>query len=256
MQPPAETRGDTGRPITASRRRLVKIFIVHAHPEPQSFNGALTRHARQTLEGAGHQVQVSDLYAMKFDPVSDRRNFTTVKDSAYYKQQIEELHASESGGFAPDIRAELEKLDWCDALVFQFPLWWFSVPAILKGWVDRVFAMGRIYGGGKWYDNGAFKGKRALLSLTTGGPESIYSEAGLNGNIHDILFPINHGILRFTGFDVLPPFVVWAPVRASDEQRRDYLEAYRRRLLTMWDTEPIQYPSLADYDDKFVLKKR
>ena len=234
----------------------MNVFIVHAHPEPRSFNGALTNVAREVLEGAGHAVKVSDLYAMRFDPVSDRRNFTTIKDRDYFKQQVEEMHATEMHGFAPDIAAEMEKLDWCAALIFQFPLWWFSVPAILKGWVDRVFAMGRVYGGGKWYDNGAFKGKRAMLSLTTGGPESIYSETGLNGCIHDILFPINHGILRFTGFDVLPPFIVWAPVRASDEQRRQYLEAYRHRLLTLWETAPIHYPSLDDYDQRFTLKKR
>lgn len=236
--------------------QAVNVFIVHAHPEPKSFNGALTDLARRTLQGAGHAVEVSDLYAMKFDPVSDRRNFTTTKDADYFKQQIEEMHATQSGGFASDIAAEMQKLAWCDAMILQFPLWWFSVPAILKGWVDRVFAMGRIYGGGKWYDNGVFAGKRAMLSLTTGGPDSIYAETGLNGNIHEILFPINHGILRFTGFDVLPPFIAWAPVRASDERRREYLEAYRQRLLTLWETEPISYPSLDDYDERFVLKNR
>ncbi len=233
----------------------MNAFIVHAHAERKSFNGALTEVARETLAGAGHEVRVSDLYAMKFDPVSDRRNFTTVKDADYFKQQIEERHASASGGFAPDIAAEHEKLDWCDALILQFPLWWFSVPAILKGWVDRVFVMGRIYGVGKWYDNGAFKGKRAMLSLTTGAPEQMCSEFGLNGNIDNILYPINHGILRFVGFDVLPPYIAWSPAHVGDEQRRDDLKAYRQRLATLWDTEPIRYPSLEDYDERFVLRK-
>ena len=231
------------------------MFIVHAHAEPKSFNGALTRLAQATLEEAGHDVRVSDLYAMKFDPVSDRRNFTTTKDAAYFKQQVEEQHASKVSGFAPDIEAEMEKLDWCDALIMQFPLWWFSIPAILKGWVDRVLAMGRIYGLGKWYDNGVFKGKRAMLSLTTGGPEPMYSEKGLNGNIHDILFHINHGMLRFVGFDVLEPCIAWSVAHVGDEQRRAYLEAYRRRLLTFWEQEPIRYPSLEDYDENFMLRK-
>lgn len=232
----------------------MKVLIVHAHAEMQSFNGALTRYAKETLEAAGHEVKISDLYTMKFDPVSDRRNFTSQKDPHYFKQQTEEMHATEVNGFAPDIQAEMEKLDWCDVLIFQFPLWWFSMPAILKGWVDRVFAMGRIYGGGKWYDNGIFKGKKAMLSLTTGGPETMYSETGVNGNIHDILFPINHGILRFVGFDVLPPFVVWSPSRLGDDERHAYLEAYKQRLLTIQETPAIAYPSLSDYDEKFQLK--
>jgi NAD(P)H dehydrogenase (quinone) len=232
----------------------MKFFIVHAHPEPNSFNGALTNYATEVLKKAGHEVIISDLYAMQFNPVSDRCNFTSQKNPDVYKQQVEELYATEVDGFAPDIKAEMEKLDWCDVLIFQFPLWWFGLPAILKGWVDRVFAMGRIYCGGKWYDNGVFKGKRAMLSLTTGGTLSMYTEVGINGDLNTILYPINHGILRFVGFDVLPPFVVWGVNRISDERRQKYLVQYTQRLLTIHAMPPIVYPSVADFDESFQLK--
>ena len=227
--------------------RTLRVFIVHAHPEPQSFNGALTATATEALRAAGHEVQVSNLYALKWDPVSDRRNFTTTKDAAYFKQQTEELHASANDGFASDIQAELDKLDWCDALIFQFPLWWFGLPAILKGWVDRVFAMGRVYGGGKWYDAGVFRGKRALCSVTTGGPTSIYMPDGLNGDIQAVLEPINHGMFYFTGFDVLPPFIVYGPARMSAEQRAAELQRYRDCVLQLDTLAPIAYPKLAEF---------
>jgi NAD(P)H dehydrogenase (quinone) len=230
------------------------VFIVHAHPERKSMNGALTAHAREVLRGAGHQVVVSNLYAMRFDPVSDRRNYTGVKDPETFKQQVEELHAARIGGFAPDVKAEMDKLLACDALVLQFPLWWFSMPAILKGWVDRVFAMGVLYGGGKWYDDGPMKGKRAIVSVTTGGPESIYAPDGLNGDIHSILFPVNHGILRFTGFDVLPPFIVWAPARAGAGARQGALAAWGDRLGALFTTDPIRYPALSEYGPDFRRK--
>ena len=233
----------------------MKYFIVHAHHERKSFNGALTQMAQEELPKHGHEVVVSDLYAVGFEAVSDRRNFTTVADADYLKQQKEETHASETDGFAPDIAAEMDKLDWCDALVFQFPIWWFGLPAILKGWVDRVFAMGRIYGGGRWYDNGVFAGKRAMASLTTGGGPAVFSKDSLNGDLDMILFPINHGIFRFTGFDVVPPFVAWSPARVSVEKREAYLAAYLQRLLTIGETEPIAYPSLDDYDPKTMLLK-
>lgn len=232
----------------------MKIFIVHAHPEPQSFNGALTRHAKNILESVGDEVIISDLYAMKFNPVSDHRNFTTLKDPNYFKQQAEEKYAVETDGFSADIKAEIEKLFWCDVLIFQFPLWWFGLPGILKGWVDRVFASGKIYGGGRWYDNGVFKGKKAMLSLTTGGKLPMYTEIGINGDIHSILYPINHGILRFVGFDVLPPFIVFGTSQINDERRKGYLEEYKERLLVMNDTHPIMYPALADFDEDFQLK--
>jgi NAD(P)H dehydrogenase (quinone) len=165
----------------------MRVFIVHAHHEPQSFNGALTRAAVSSLSSAGREVRVSDLHAMRFDPVSDRRNLVTTKDPARLRQQAEEAYAAEHDGFAPDIRAEMDKLFWCDVLILQFPLWWFRLPAILKGWVDRVFASGgRIYGGGKWYDRGVFGGKREMCSVTIGGEAPIYSEYGLNGPLEAI----------------------------------------------------------------------
>jgi NAD(P)H dehydrogenase (quinone) len=209
------------------------VFIVHAHHEPASFNGALTREAVSALTAEGHEVEVSDLYAMRFDPVSDRRNFVTVRNPDYLRQQQEELHAAEHAGFSPDVQREIDKLLWCDALILQFPLWWFGLPAILKGWVDRVFAMGAIYGGGRFYDRGVLRGRRAMCSVTIGGPEPVYSEYGRNGSISSILFPINHGILHFTGFTVVEPFLVHAPARLGDEARRDQLRRHGQRVLTL-----------------------
>ncbi|MBF2067637.1 MAG: NAD(P)H-dependent oxidoreductase [Calothrix sp. C42_A2020_038] len=232
----------------------MKVFIVHAHPEPKSFNAALTQHAKITLEQTGNKVIISDLYAMNFDPVSDHRNFSSKKDPDYFKQQTEEYYATENNSFAEDIQAEMEKLFWCDALIFQFPLWWFGLPGILKGWVDKVFAAGKIYGGGKWYDNGVFRGKKAMLSLTTGGKLTMYTEAGINGDIHSILYPINHGIFRFVGFDVLPPFVAFAASQVNDERRKGYLKEYEERLHSLNETYPIVYPALADFDENFQLK--
>ena len=233
----------------------MRVFIVHAHPEAQSFNGAMTRHARDRLSAAGHEVVVSDLYRMGFDPVSGRENFVTVENADYFRQQVEEAYAALHDGFAPAIKSEQEKIFWCDALIFQFPLWWFGLPAILKGWVDRVFAAGgRTYGGGKWYDRGVFAGKRAMCALTIGGPPPIYSARGLNGPIDAILFPINHGILYFTGFSVIEPFLVHAPVRMSEAEREATLARYGERVLCL-DTAPtLAYPKLSDYDERFVLK--
>ena len=218
----------------------MKTFIVYAHAEPRSFNGALFQTAQETLRAAGHTVVTSDLYAMKFDPVSDRRNFTTVKNPDFFKQQIEEMHATEVGGFATDVEAELRKIEACDLMIWQFPLWWFGLPGILKGWADRVFAMGRTYGVERFYENGVFKGKRALLSVTTGGPETVYQKGGWNGDIHAILRPIQRGILRFTGWSVLAPNIVYAPVRASDQQRQDWLKQWSTRLRSIMSDQAIE----------------
>ena len=221
----------------------MNVLIVYWHPEPRSFNGALFRTARETLAGQGHAIRISDLHAMRFDPVSGRHNFTTVSDPGFFKQQTEELHATEMKGLSAEIEAEMQKLEWCDLLILQFPLWWFGLPAVLKGWVDRVFAMGRIYGMGRIYDTGVFKGKRSMLSLTTGGPEEAYRKEGFNGDIAAILRPIQRGILQFVGFSVLEPHIVFGPTHLSADQRGDKLERYAERLRTLADESPIEVGS-------------
>lgn len=234
----------------------MRVFIVHAHHEPKSFNGAMTQEAAAALRARGDEVEISDLYAMGFDPVSDRRNFTTVADPGYLKQQAEEAYAAAHDGFSPDIQSEMDKLFWCDALILQFPLWWFGMPAILKGWVDRVFAAGgRIYGGGRWYDRGVLAGKRAMCAITIGGPETMYGADGLNGPIQSILFPINHGILAFTGFTVVEPFLVHAPARLDDETRAARLADYRGRVLGLMGAPVMSYPKLDDYDTAYRLRR-
>jgi NAD(P)H dehydrogenase (quinone) len=217
----------------------MNIFIVYWHPEPLSFNGALFAKARETFIGEGHETKTSNLFEMGFDPVSSRKNFSTIKDPHYFKQQIEELHATESEGFSTEIEAELRKIEWCDLMIWQFPLWWFGLPAAMKGWVDRVFVMGRTYGNGHFYQTGIFSGKKAMLSLTTGGPEEAYLPEGFNGDIKSILRPIQRGILQFVGFSVLKPHIVYGPAHLQEEQRREHLEHYAIRLQRIFDEQPI-----------------
>jgi NAD(P)H dehydrogenase (quinone) len=218
----------------------MKVFIVFAHPEHQSFNGAMFRTAVEALTAAGHDVKSSDLYAMQFNPVSGRHNFITVKDPDYFKPQIEEMHATATYGFADELESEIQKLEWCDLMIWQFPLWWFGLPGILKGWVDRVFAMGRTYGGDRIYSNGVFKGKRAMLSLTTGGPAPAYAKGGFNGDIEAILRPVQRGMLQFVGFEVLAPQIVYAPVRLEQGQRAELLATYGSRLRNLVDEPPVE----------------
>ncbi len=94
---------------------------------------------------------------MQFNPVATANDFASRRFPDALQYDREQKHAHEHCAFAPDIRAELDKLLRCDLLVLQFPLWWFSVPAIMKGWIDRVLVNGIVYG----------KGKRAMLATTT-----------------------------------------------------------------------------------------
>jgi len=218
----------------------MRLLVVYWHPEPQSFNAAMFETICATFRALGHEVKTSDLHRMNFDPVSSRRNFLTVKEPRYFTQQAEEKFATERNGFAHELEAEIEKVEWCDLLILQFPLWWFGLPAALKGWVDRVFAEGRAHGKGRHYDTGMFRGKRAFLSLTTGSSEDAFRPGGFNGDIAGILRPIHRGILQFVGFDVLPPNVVYAPARLTARERATQLEALSTRLRGIAQESPVE----------------
>ena len=212
------------------RLQVMNALIVYAHHEPVSFCGAMLRTAAAALRAAGHTVVVSDLYAMRFDPVSDRRNFTTVADTTRLRQQAEEAHAYQQGGFAPALQTEMDKLAACDLLIFLFPIWWLGLPAILKGWVDRVFAAGVAYGGGRYFGSGVMRGKRAMCVLCTGGLPAAYDGSGHYAPIETVLYPVHRGIFEFTGFDMLPPFVAHGPNHINDGERAAMLESLRARI--------------------------
>ncbi len=232
----------------------MKVLIVYAHEEPHSFNGAMKNTAIRTFEEQGHSVVVSDLYRMKFKAVADGEDFLERRDKHYLKRQAEEKVAAELGTLSHDILMEQKKLRDCDLLILQFPLWWFSMPAILKGWVDRVMSMGFAYGGGQWYDTGGLKGRRAMLSITTGGPDFMYSPNGRNGDMEKILFPIQHGVLYFCGFEVLPPFIAYSPAHASKEQRTQMLATYRDHLAHLDQLQPLAFHPSHHFDAQMQLK--
>lgn len=227
----------------------MKALLVFAHPEPRSLGGALRDVAVQELTAQGHEVQVSDLYAMRWKSEVDRADFPSLAPDARLKVAGASGEAFTAATLTEDVRAEQEKLKWADVLILQFPLWWYSMPAILKGWVDRVYAYGFAYGVGEhsdshWGDRfgeGLFTGKRAMLIVTTGGWKEHYSSRGINGPIDDLLFPINHGVLYYPGFDVLPPFVAYKVDRLDEAGFAVIADNLRERMQTLTTAPPISY---------------
>lgn len=242
----------------------MNVLIVYAHPEPRSLNGALKDLAVQHLTAQGHEVRVSDLYAMKWKATADGADFPShgSRDRLFYERASKLAFAT--GTQSQDIAVEQEKLLWADAVIFQFPMWWFSMPAILKGWVERVFAYGFGYGvgvhqGERWgdrYGEGELTGRRALLSVTIGGREPHYSDRGVNGALDDILFPIQHGVLFYPGMEVLPPFTMYQSDHLTIEQWPSIAEAFKARLDGLFTDAPIPFRTQngGHYDGRQVLK--
>ncbi len=236
------------------------ILIVHAHPEPASLTRQLVEVSRDSLRAQGHTVVESDLYAMRWKAVFDADDFPARADPKRLSFIGESGHAYRSGRQTPDIAEEQRKVLAADAVLFQFPLWWFGMPAIMKGWIDRVWAHGLAYGyrnAGNLhrYGDGAFRGKRALLCVAAGGPAVDYSPRGINGPMEQLLFPITHGSLFFPGFDVLPTHAVYGAggldAQALDQARQDW----RGRVQCLFEQAPIAFrrQNGGDYPDHHVL---
>jgi putative NADPH-quinone reductase len=103
----------------------MRCLVVYCHPVPESFCAALRDAAVETLKVRGWEVRLLDLYAERFDPV-----LSTDERRSYHE------HAPADPALAPHI----ESLKWAEAILFVYPTWWYGLPAMLKGWLDRVWA--------------------------------------------------------------------------------------------------------------------
>jgi len=242
----------------------MKYLIIYAHPEPKSLTGHLKDRAVEALTAAGHEVVVSDLYAMGWKAVADRDDFPARDRDAQLNYAVASKEAYANGSQSPDVAEEQRKLLWADVVVLQFPFWWYGMPAIMKGWFDRVYAYGFAYGvgpfgGAQWgkrFGEGILQGKRAMVAMTVGGRMSHYGPRGVNGTIDDLLWPINHGLLFYPGLTVVPPAVFYEVNKVSPDAVETMTRAYIRRLLDIATTDPIAFRTQngGDYDELQVLK--
>jgi NAD(P)H dehydrogenase (quinone) len=141
----------------------MKNLVVFAHPRAKSFNREILDTYVAATRARGHEVEVRDLYAMKFDPVLSEA------DLAAYRGQ---------GELAADIRAEQELVTWSEVITLISPVWWIGWPAIMKGWIDRVFSFNFAYAYGPGGTIGLLKGRRGLIFSTTGSSEAHWPESG------------------------------------------------------------------------------
>ncbi|NLG21860.1 MAG: NAD(P)H-dependent oxidoreductase [Actinomycetales bacterium] len=215
----------------------MRALWVLGHPDERSLNGRLRDVGVAALRRAGWQVDESDLHRDGFDPVL----------------------VTEGG---TDVRAEQDRLRAADLLVLQFPLWWYGMPAILKGWVDRVFEAGFAYdvldpatGRARKYGDGGLAGKRALVVVTAGDRPGSLEPRGISGSIEDVLWPLLHGTFWYTGMDALRPHLV-TRAREVDAERMALLEAELiERLGGVMTETRIPYRPLTDehYDHSIRL---
>lgn len=188
----------------------MNYLIVYAHFNPSSFNRALLDILTGTL-GASHNVKVRDLYDMHFNPV--------LTDA--------DVKALEQGTPPTDIQAEQELIRWADAMVFVYPVWWSGMPAILKGYIDRVFSFGFAYTADEAGPKGLLKNKQVYIVNTTGADEETNIEDGVFQSMHNLT---DVGIFQFCGMEMAGHNYFTAVPYVTDDERQVMLSKFRSAI--------------------------
>lgn len=227
-------------------------LLVHAHSESDSFVSAMRDRIAQTLVDNGHDLLHSDLYAMEFNPVLSPVDFGDRRDPDHLVYALEQRHNFQNGTLAPDVVAEIDKVKQADLVVFTFPLFWFGVPAIMKGWFDRVFISGEFYGGKTIYGRGGMTGKKATAAFSLGGREDMVGESGIHGPlVHGMLRHLFQGTLGYVGMEVIEPFVAHNIPYQPLENRQKCLNNLAD-YFTALDSKPrIPIPDLTEFGPRF-----
>lgn len=182
----------------------MNILIISAHPSEKSFNNAIINSIIEGSLESGHSCIVRDLYNIDFNPV------LTAK----------EISDSYSGDFAQDVIIEQQYIHEADLCVWVYPLWWGGMPAIMKGYIDRVFSYGFAYKTSESLSVGLLGNKRNIVINTIGASEIVYVRNGMLNAIETISNP---GIFNFCGSSVEKFFHITDIYKISDAERRSIL---------------------------------
>lgn len=123
------------RPTSVEIVRKLNVQVVWAHPRGDSLTATITQDVIEELKHAGATVDEVDLYRLGFDPIL---------------REIDEPDWDDlDKQYSPEVMRHTSKTREADAVIFVFPVWWYSLPAIMKGYIDRVWNYGTFYGGGR-----------------------------------------------------------------------------------------------------------
>ncbi len=189
----------------------MKALVVYSHPNPASFCHAILETVAETLKTKGHDVVIRDLYALKFDPVLKPADFEGIQ----------------AGKIPGDIKAEQDHIAWADLMVVIHPVWWTGLPAMIKGYIDRVFSYGFAY---SVNDQGIVKllgDKKVVILSTQGTPQEAYEASGMFGAMKKTS---DMGIYQFCGMEVMDHLFFPAVPYVDDNARKDYLAMAKKAV--------------------------
>lgn len=188
-------------------------LIIIAHPKKDSFSHKIKTSLEKEFINQRYPVKIRDLYEMGFKPVLTEG----------------ELKLNKEGKNFPDIAVEQSYIEWADKLTFIYPLWWNAFPAILKGYIDRVFTNGfafKINGNGP---EGLLKNKKVQLITTAGMKEKSLKRSGI---FDGLKITQEQGVFEFCGMNVLDHLYVTEVTSITKEQKEIELNNVLKKIFS------------------------
>jgi NAD(P)H dehydrogenase (quinone) len=176
----------------------MKHLIIYAHPNSDSLNGQLKQTLAEHLRDKGQEVAIRDLYQLNFNPVLS----------------LEDMLGQRKGEIAGDVRQEQKFISWADRIIFIYPIWWTGLPAILKGYIDRVFSYGFAYRYDQGVQKGLLTGKQTVIINTLGKSNTEYVETGMDKALS---LTSDQGIYTYCGLEIKQHFFFDKANRTSVE---------------------------------------
>jgi NAD(P)H dehydrogenase (quinone) len=186
----------------------MKYLIIYAHPDPKSFNHAILETISEELKKKKREFKVRDLYKIGFNPL------LSVKD----------LSAMQDGAIPKDIKKEQNYISKADTLIFISPIWWSAMPAILKGYIDRIFSLKFAYDITEDGVIGLLKGKKVFIVSTTGASKEDYEKMGAFKMMN---MSMDMAIFQFSGLKVMEHKYFSSVPYISQQDRRKMLKELR-----------------------------
>ncbi|WP_369014872.1 NAD(P)H-dependent oxidoreductase [Flavobacterium anhuiense] len=194
----------------------MRHLIIYAHPNGESLNGKFKDALQGYLLQKGNEVIVRDLYELQFDPVLS----------------LQDMEGQRKGQVEDDVRLEQELISWAEHITFIHPIWWTGMPAVMKGYIDRVFSYGFAYRYDQGVQKGLLKGKQAVIINTHGKSHDEYREIGMDRALR---LTSDKGIYNYCGFEISQHFFF----EKADRVDAETVESWITEILALYKNTAV-----------------
>ncbi|CAA7386828.1 NAD(P)H-dependent oxidoreductase [Chryseobacterium fistulae] len=177
----------------------MRHLIIYAHPNENSLNHHLLQTVIESLQSDGHEIEVRDLNQINFNPVLS----------------LQDMQEQRLGKVAEDITIEQDFISWAEHITFIYPIWWTGMPAIMKGYIDRVFSYGFAYRYDQGVQKGLLKEKQTVIINTHGKSHEEYASLGMDKALS---LTSDKGIFSYCGLEINQHLFFDKADKATSEQ--------------------------------------